>query len=241
MHNHCPRERGPSAGYKTNPFLIFGLALALLGIVILLHNLDVIRAGEVLHYWPVILIAAGLAQLFQADGAAGRVGGFVITLAGTGLLLRNLDLLVIRIRDWWPLALVLVGGVIMWQAVAKREAGRRQVHGEDSLTGFAVFSGFTRACNSTAFRGGELTAIFGGCEVDLREAAIRDEAAVIRVFALFGGIEIRVPAAWTVVLEGAPILGGMEDATRPLRVPDVAPQRLIVRGCAIFGGVEVRN
>jgi hypothetical protein len=51
-------------------------------------------------------------------------------------------------------------------------------------------------------------------------------------------VEIVVPSGWRVEGKVAAILGGYEDATTP--APDTAP-RVIVRGSAIMGGVEVRN
>jgi hypothetical protein len=78
----------------------------------------------------------------------------------------------------------------------------------------------------------------GGCEMDLRHAKIHGEA-VIDVFAMWGGIEIRVPDDWTVVSRVTPMLGGFEDKTRP--TPDASTHRLIVRGMVIMGGVEVKN
>jgi len=64
------------------------------------------------------------------------------------------------------------------------------------------------------------------------------------VEAVFGGIEIVVPERWTVVYEGQSIFGGYTDETRP-PLPDVpgAPprKRLILRGRALFGGINVKN
>ena len=50
----------------------------------------------------------------------------------------------------------------------------------------------------------------GGCEIDLRHASI-DGEAVIDIFALWGGVELRVPPDWTVVSRVTPILGGVDD------------------------------
>jgi hypothetical protein len=71
----------------------------------------------------------------------------------------------------------------------------------------------------------------------MRGASIRGDA-VLNVFALLGGITIKCPPDWTVVLNGTPILGGFEERT--LR-PQDASKRLVITGYAILGGVEVRN
>ena len=78
----------------------------------------------------------------------------------------------------------------------------------------------------------------GGCEIDLRNAEINGDAA-IDVFAMWGGIEIRVPENWTVIGRVTPLMGGFEDHTR---APQAASaHRLIVRGMVIMGGVEIKN
>ena len=99
-------------------------------------------------------------------------------------------------------------------------------------------SGVNRGSNASTFRGGELAAFMGGCEIDLRQAAIHGEA-VLDVFAMWGGIEIRVPENWTVIGRVMPLLGGFDDATRPPK--EATDHRLIVRGVVLMGGVEVKN
>jgi predicted membrane protein len=78
----------------------------------------------------------------------------------------------------------------------------------------------------------------GGCEIDLRQAQINGEAA-IDVFAMWGGIEIRVPEDWTVISRVTPLMGGFEDKTRPLQ--GAGTHRLVVRGFILMAGVEVKN
>lgn len=125
----------------------------------------------------------------------------------------------------------------MWHGLR----GRRERTGVDNsatISGLAVLGGIHRGNNSRAFRGGDLTAILGGCEIDLRQAAIEGEA-VLDVFAMWGGIEIRVPETWSVSGRVVPILGGFEDKTRPSQ--GATAHRLVVRGFAIMGGIEIKN
>jgi len=109
---------------------------------------------------------------------------------------------------------------------------------EDSIIEVtAILGGFVRRVSSQRFRGGDINVIMAGCEIDLRQASIEGEA-VLNVFAICGGITIKVPPDWSVILQGTPILGGFEEKTI---VPANQDKRLYVVGYAIMGGLEVRN
>ena len=82
-----------------------------------------------------------------------------------------------------------------------------------------------------------LLAVTSADRLDMRTASIQDEA-VINVFAFWGGVTLKCPPDWTVVLQGTPIMGGFEEKTA---TPPHSQKRLIIRGYAIMGGVEVRN
>lgn len=84
----------------------------------------------------------------------------------------------------------------------------------------------------------EVAAVMGGCDVDLRDAVPSSDPLVLQVFAMWGGIEIRVPTGWLVQNEAWPILGGIVDDTTP---PAAPTHRVILRGNAFMGGVEVKN
>ena len=70
---------------------------------------------------------------------------------------------------------------------------------------------------TAAISGGNVTAIFGGVELDFRGADIEGEEAVIYVEAVFGGIEIVVPERWNVAFEVQSVFAGYsdEDSTTP--------------------------
>jgi hypothetical protein len=84
----------------------------------------------------------------------------------------------------------------------------------------------------------EVSAIMGGCDVDLRDAQPTTDPIAIQVFAMWGGIDIRIPPGWIVENEAWPILGGIMDNTQ---APALPAHRVIVRGMAFMGGVEIKN
>ena len=183
------------------------------------------------------LIAVGILKLWQSRGG-NAFGGLVVTTVGVWLLLESLGLVFVHFWEMWPLLLVILGASMVWQGL---RGGRRHAAASDendTLSALAVLGGVNRGNNSRAFKGGDLTSVMGGCEIDLRQAAIEGEA-VFDVFAIWGGIEIRVPENWTVIGRVTPILGGFDDKTRPAQ--QASPQRLVIRGVVIMGGVEVKN
>ena len=62
---------------------------------------------------------------------------------------------------------------------------------------------------------------------------------MLNVHALMGGLEIYVPPDWTVTCKVFPFMGGVEDKSV---TPQSGPEKkLVVRGYAIMGGVEIHN
>lgn len=231
------------------PRLILAIAIIVVGVVFTLDNLGLVEAGRVLDLWPGLLILAGVARL--ASGRRKVVGALLVAL-GTAILAPRLEP---RLGDvlagHWPLLLVAFG---LWLAFDAWTPGRGQpgtVGGSVAATrdpaeaggesrAAAVLSSLKIANDSATFRRGDLVAVMGGCELDLRAARIAPgETAEIEVLAFWGGIEIRVPRDWSVDLRVLPVMGGAEDKTRPPVPP--SSQRLLVRGFTIMGGVEVVN
>jgi hypothetical protein len=105
---------------------------------------------------------------------------------------------------------------------------------------WAIIGGREWRSDGTPFRGGNVVATFGGCEVDLSETSLADAEVVIEATAMFGAIKIIVPTGWRIVTKGSQFVGGYANKTRPPQssIPGSAP-RLVVKGFALFGGVEV--
>lgn len=246
-------DRLPSAPTTTmttrrgipTPQLVMGVIVLALGVVFLLDNLGVTGARGALAYWPAILILVGGGKLLRARSVPQAVAGSVWTLAGTWLLLNNLDVIDrsfwSALRTYWPLILVAVGLSILWRALQGRE-GCDSVENvrdpRDLITATAFLGGIKRTSISQDFKGAECTAVMGGVSLDLRKAVLQEDA-VIELFAMWGGVELQVPETWAVDIQITPIMGGAEDKTRPSLDPN-AP-RLRVRGTVLMGGVEVKN
>jgi hypothetical protein len=101
----------------------------------------------------------------------------------------------------------------------------------------AMMSGIVLKNDSQEFAGGEINAVMGAVEIDLRQAAIATEA-VLHLSIIMGGVEIKVPREWSVSVNGSPMLGGIEDKTVPPMTPG---KRLVIEGSVIMGGVEISN
>jgi len=226
----------PQPARPIAPQLVMGLLIVVVGMLFTLENVGVIDAHEYLRYWPVGLIAVGLLKLWQGSGAI--FGGFIFVFVGVWLLLQAMGIVTVSLWDLWPMLLVFAGASMVWRGMYGGSAERATADAHSTVSAMAVLAGINRGNTSKTFRGGDLTAVFGGCQIDLRQAAIEDEA-VIDVFAMWGGIEIKVPENWSVSGRVTPILGGYEDKTR--RVADGTNQRLLVRGLVIMGGVEIKN
>lgn len=123
------------------------------------------------------------------------------------------------------------------EAVSAAPGASGQTDDDSIIEVTAILGGYVRRVSSQRFRGGDINVIMAGCEIDLRQASIEGEA-VLNVFALCGGVTIKIPPDWSVVLQGTPILGGFEEKTI---VPPNQAKRLYVTGYAIMGGLEIRN
>jgi len=233
-------EAGTEAGTTSrNASRLFaGLVVIALGAIALLDNFDIVRIGNVWRLWPLILIAVGLAKVLRPRGSPGRFAGVLFFAAGMWLLMENLGVWPYSLGDLWPLFVVAIGVFLVWGGLGHRAAAPGPDVGS-RISSFSILGGSEHKNKSEDFQRGDATAILGGCKIDLRQTSIKSGEAVLDVFVLWGGAEIFVPREWSVVIKGAPILGGFEDKTDSSRAE--GGPRLVIRGAAIMGGVEIKN
>lgn len=210
-------------------------------------------------YWPMLLIILGIGKVALPGHSRQIFSGLVLVLVGTLFQLSNLGYISFHFRDLWPLVIILVGFSIMRNSffgnrrccLKNREYprnNRESIHDvfhdnkvkidTDHVDASVLFGAGEYKVSSKQFKGGSVSVVFGGIELDLRDAEMEGDTIVLNVSVLFGGVEIRTPMHWQVVLEGFPVLGGMENKTVS---PKEVTKKLIIKGSSTFGGLEVRN
>ncbi|MEM8514029.1 putative membrane protein [Massilia sp. MP_M2] len=228
--------------------VVLGVLVIGMGLLFLLDNLGLVDMHRAFSFWPMLFVIVGTVKLCDTRSQGGTLLGAALVGVGILMMLDRLDIIDFSVRTLWPLILIGLGGMLVAKALrsrgmtdgsaASKGAGMLDNTGSGDVVDItAILGGYERRVATQDFRGGEITAVMGGCELDMRGASIRGEA-VINVFAFWGGVTIKCPPDWTVILLGTPILGGFEEKTV---VPPDGSKRLIIRGYAIMGGVEIRN
>lgn len=224
--------------------LILGIVAIGFGVLFLLRNLGVIEADGVRQFWPLVLVFLGVLKIMLHGGSGSArdyFWGGALILVGSTMTLHRLGVIDFSWHAWWPVLLIAFGVSIMLKGGYRQRglAWKTVLEGESDevIDAAAILGSYRRQVRSQNFRGGDITAIMGGCEIDLRDASINGEA-VLNVVAFWGGIELKVPTDWTVILQGSGIMGGFVEKTK---MPADSNKRLVVRGYAIMGGFEAKN
>lgn len=220
---------------ETTSRIITGTIITLIGAGAMLSTLGVFPFWD--HFkvwWPLLLVVAGIFTLI-GEFRRNFIWGATLILIGALLTLKNIDVLSFNVFSLIvPIAIMSVGFSILFTAKNRSNVKSTSID-SDSIA--AVFSGSESINSSKDYEGGSLTAVFGGIDLDLRDAKIKDKAT-LDVFVLCGGIELKVPKDWKVVVKATPILGGTENKSRGQE--DHKGPVLIITGTVALGGVEVK-
>jgi predicted membrane protein len=228
--------------------LIAGLLIIAFGVLLLLDQEGIVPVTHVLRFWPLILIVPGLVKLFQGRTTEERVFGTALVFFGLLFLFSALGFRHFEFSHLWPLIIIAAGAWILYSppkimhkpVVLFKGLTADQSQGE--INSVNVLGGGESRITSRNFRGGKLVAVFGGFKLDMSEAEIEGEEAVIDLVAFFGGGEFIIPRTWEVSVRGTGLFGGHGDETRHLPPEPGKPRKtLIIRGSWMFGGFNIKN
>ena len=202
----------------TLPSLLSGAAIIAAGVVLLLDQTGVIQIREVLQYWPGILLGIGAWKLTE-KGTFNKLLGADLLIVGALLMAHQLHYLRLRPQLFIGVFLVLFGLHFVAQALDPDRVRSGELS-EGMLRRWAIFGGTHERFTASDFRGGDLSTVFGGLEIDLRNATMAGDRADLYVSCMFGGVD---------------------NKTREREIKDEHPKTLYLKGMVVFGGIEIKS
>ena len=146
----------------------------------------------------------------------------------------------------WPIILVAVGMSLLLRhrghdhgRNTPNDPGDRSMDYIDELT---IFGGGEKVISSQDFKGGKVTTIFGGSEINLLSSKLSKGVNYIDIVSLFGGCNLIVPPTWNVKVDMISIFGGFSDKRSFNPQGDNKEEPVfVVKGVTIFGGGEIKS
>lgn len=243
--------------------IVGGLILVAAGAFLLLRNMGVFLPGW-LFSWPIILILVGIYSGFKHNF---RNNSWLIMIAVGVFFLVDKFIPSLSLEPlFWPLVIIGLGVAFIlrprkskwedfkkdtnynqWKSVPgssfQEPAGDTpaNIDSNDFLVARSVFSGIKRNVVTKNFQGGNVSCIFGGAEFNLTQVDFTGQV-VLKLEMIFGGSKFIIPSNWTVQNEIDGVFHGVEDKRKWHSDSGSNPAKiLILRGSAVFGGIEITS
>lgn len=245
---------------KESSRVIGGLILVGVGAVLLLRNSGFFMPNW-LFSWPMILILVGIYTGFKHNFK--NNSWIIITGIGSFFLVSKFIPWLGLEPLFWPLAIIGLGLIFIlrpkrdWTNFKNDDPNQSWRNTDtEGLSGApntaapdasdyvvveSVFSGVNRNIVSKDFKGGHISSVFGGAKIDLSQADIKGQV-VIKLDVVFGGIKLIIPPHWAVENQISGAFHGVDDKRSFNPSAAINPDKvLILKGSAVFGGVEIRS
>ena len=216
------------------------IVVVALGGVLLLKNLEVINISWDIFWgtvWAAGFVLSGLVNIFNYRNKTAWIWGLLLVAIGILIGLNSYGIVDVSIwKVFWPVVLIAAGLSMMFNTSSKGVKRSKKLDkdgaGNEKI---ACFWGEEDIVKGD-YTGGSLVAIFGGVDLDLRQAKIKD-GSVIEIFTFCGGVNITLPDDVIIENEVRGFLGGTDDKTLP---KDSAKKTLHLKGECILGGLEIK-
>ena len=198
---------------------------------------------DIIFSWGALWLILGVIVLVKTDK---KLVGIILSGIGLFLLLKEYIPQFDKPGIIIPIFLIVLGIYII---LKKRKVDTSEGFttdtsklNRDKIDDVSIFGGGTKIISSNNFQGGNITAIFGGSEINLINCQLAEGNNVLDVLCVFGGTTIILPKEWDVVINVTSILGGFSN--KAIRNPSVVidqSRTLHIKGLAMFGGGEVKT
>ena len=241
INENFPRQKRMKKG-------AFGAIVIIAGLLLLAFNFNIL-SGDLHHIifsWQMLLIAIGVVSLFTSES---RTPGLILVFIGGFFIIPEIfDFHISFIKLFWPLLLIGIGILILvrkgfipdrWHS--PRVMSNTNYIDEGYINETNIFSGSKHKVVHQVFKGGRISNIFGGTEIDLTQATLGEGRNELVIDCIFGGVTVIVPSDWKVLLNMSSIMGGFSDKRTYIKENSDTTKMLVIRGSAIFGGGEIKS
>lgn len=237
----------------TDSRLIIGLILIALGAVLMFNTMGLVDwpVSTYIFSWKTLLILIGVVLI---NNKQRKVAGTILIVLGVTFWIPSIfDVNIHFHQVFWPLVLIGVGILVIsrrgnipgkpnfdkkkW----KHHFGGYTTYQDDFINDISIFGGGHKKVDSKNFKGGNLTSVFGGSEINMIGSEMDTEGCVIDVFTLFGGTTLILPNTWKVQIDAVSILGGFNDKRRVASSELDKSKTLVIKGMVMFGGIEIKS
>ncbi len=228
--------------YKRNRKSIsIGIILIILGVVFMLKNFEIIPYyfTEKFFNWKTLLMTIGV--VFLINDHRKLTGAILISIGGFFLIPDFFHFPFNFHQIFWPAIFIIIGIYIVFVRRGHQNFFREKTdyQDDDYLDGTAIFSGSKKKITSLDFKGGNITTIFGGYDIDLTNAELSEGLNVLDVVILFGGLKLMVPVDWKIDVKATLIAGGIHDKRFSQSIEVLPGKVLVIEGVIMFGGCEI--
>ncbi len=227
---------------------IGGLLLVVVGLLFLLKETGVFIFPSWTFSWPMLMIVfgvfIGLKHRFR------RPSWIAFVLIGGLFLFSRIYPEYHISNQFWPVVIIVIGLMMIFKPKHRRREfserwkeryeGTETFSSEDRLDSVTVLGGIKKNILSKDFKGGEITTVLGGAEINLSQADINGRIT-LEITQVMGGTKLIVPSNWKIESEMVSILGGLDDKRARTDGSYDPDKVLIIQGTTVMGGLEIRT
>lgn len=221
--------------------ILWGVVLIVIGLIIGLNALGITYINIFFKgWWTLFIIIPAFIGLFKEESKIWNiiwlVIGIVLLMCTRGILeFSMIGKLIV------PFILVMIGLNLIFKDIFQKKIKdnikkiNQQTTNNEGYC--ATFGEIKNSFKGEEFKGANIDAIFGGVEIDLSEAIIKQDQ-VINANAIFGGIDIKVPNAVNIKIKSTPIFGGVSNKVK--NEYNESLPTIYVNAFCMFGGVDIK-
>ncbi len=222
-----------------------GTLLLLTGLFYLLYNFNALPfvVPSYVFSWQMAVILTGVYFLYKSF-----FKGMLVIAIGTYFILPLTGIMQpVDIEKIWPALLILLGVIILFGSGFKKKNKKNTTDMKTSVNEelfeiTTIMGGDSRQLSSYDFKGGKITAIMGGVELDMTNCYLSKEGCIIDLSVVMGGVSLKISREWNIQSEITPIMSGIEDEDQYSDNVHIDPAAtIILRGSVVMGGIEIKR